>query len=166
MARKESMHALMNRWDRIFDGIKAGKSASEIYRREGIIAQRRYDAWANRRGERFQDRFENAVKNLFFVEEVTPTVKNSDEDYHQKIDFWVVCRFGDGERFPVCVQVKPNEKEIRRFLKTYVNEKVEVAWEIVVDRGMVVIDVDKGIGKIKKDFTTQVLKIKDRKKIG
>ena len=84
MARKESMHALMNRWDRIFDGIRKGKNAGEIYRREGIIAQKKYEAWANKRGERSEEKFERSIKSLSFVVDVRQTVKNSDEDYHQK----------------------------------------------------------------------------------
>lgn len=159
------MHALMNRWDRIFDGIRKGKNAGEIYRREGIIAQKKYEAWANKRGERSEEKFERSIKSLSFVVDVRQTVKNSDEDYHQKIDFWVVCDFGREVKFPVSVQVKPSMVAVRKFLRTYRNQDLDEAWKKVVEEGMVVINCDLKPWEIRKEFTAQVMRIKDHKKI-
>jgi len=156
MRGKETLDQRLARWDRIFDGIKKNESAESIYRREDEISRRRFERWANKRGEVSEKRFVEAISHLRQVKEINQTQKYSPEDWHLKVDVWVVADFENYGSMALAVQVKSSDKGIRDFLRTYIDKDLDKAWEKLATYGMVVINGQLEPSKIRSEFLHQV----------
>lgn len=160
MARKETYEQAFKRWDRIFDGINKNFPAEKIYEREDEIERLRIEYRANKRGEISEENFDSALKCLDCVTKIIPTKKYSEEDWHLKIDRWVLCEFPDYGKMKVAVQVKSSETGINEFLKTYIDKDREKAWQRLFKLGMVVVNCQMKPSKIRQEFLCQVREIK------
>jgi hypothetical protein len=160
MARKETYEQAFKRWDRIFDGINKGWPAESIYGREDEIERLRIEHRANKRGDISEKNFDNALKTLDCVSKIIPTKKYSEEDWHLKIDRWVICEFPGYGKMKVAAQVKSSEKGINEFLKTYIDKDRERAWQRLFKLGMVVVNCQMKPFEIRREFLYQVREIK------
>ena len=161
MARKETYDQAFKRWDRIFDGIKKGLSAEAIYSREDEIERQRIEFRANKRGERSEKNFEEAVRKLECVVDINKTKKYSPEDWNLKVDAWVTCEFNDYGVLVLAVQVKSSEVGINQFLKKYIDKDRVRAWETLHKFGMIVINCQQTPAEIRREFLKQVTEIRE-----
>lgn len=150
---------LQQRLDLIFEGWREGKTAQEIFDTLERQRRRRNGERANRRGRQSETRFDQAVSQLPLVKEIQLVKRNSGEDWHLKVDRWVICEIEGFGRLVVAVQVKSSERGIENFLKTYVDPDEEMARKRLTEFGMVIVNGQERARDLREDFSEQIYRI-------